>query len=124
MQKRVLATGPATAQTMWAAYVDTSGWARWAPHIHSVDPLGTIHAGMRGVVEGPLRSRARFEVTSVDEAQRAWTWEVRLGPARLLIDHEVAEGKTAVTIAGPAPLVLAYAPIARRALERLANLPP
>ena len=108
---------------MWAAYADTSDWASWAPHIRSVDPLGIIYAGMRGVVEGPFRSRARFEVTSVNEAQRLWTWEVRLGPVHLVIDHEVAEGDTAVTIEGPAPFVLAYAPVARRALERLVNLP-
>jgi len=79
--------------------------------------------GMRGVVEGPFGSRARFEVTSVNETRGLWTWEVRLGPARLVIDHEVADGKTAVTIGGPAPFVLAYAPVARRALERLVNLP-
>lgn len=124
MKKRVQVTGPASAETMWAAYADTSDWASWAPHIRSVDPIGIIYAGMRGVVEGPFRSRARFEVTSVDEAERRWTWEVRLGPAHLTIDHEVGEGTTSVTIEGPAPLVIAYAPVARRALERLVNLAP
>ena len=43
------------------------------------------------------------------------------GPARLRIRHEVADGVNAVEIQGPAPIVLAYAPAARLALERLAR---
>jgi len=74
---------------------------------------------MRGVVHGPLWSNARFEVTSVDASAGRWTWRVRAGPVRLTIDHEVADGVAAVAIDGPAPVVLAYAPMARLALERL-----
>jgi hypothetical protein len=44
-----------------------------------------------------------------------------LGPARLTIAHEVADGRTAVEIDGPAPLVIAYAPVARLALSRLVH---
>jgi hypothetical protein len=79
--------------------------------------------GMRGKVEGPFWTTARFEVTALDEAAGMWTWRVRVGPARLTIDHEVADGLTAVEIDGPPPLVYAYAPVARIALARLVHLP-
>ena len=114
-----MARGPASADAMWAAYADTSRWATWAPQIHRVAPLGPLEEGMRGVVEGPFWARARFEVTSIDETAGRWTWRVWVGPAHMTIDHEVADGVTAVVIEGPAPLVLAYAPIARLALVRL-----
>ena len=107
---------------MWSAYADTSRWAAWAPQIHRVDPWGPLEQGMRGVVGGPFGSRVRFKVTVVDEVEGRWTWRVGVGPARLTIDHEVADGLTAVEIDGPAPLVLAYVPVARLALTRLVHL--
>jgi len=119
MRRRIEERGSASADAMWTAYADTSHWATWAPQIRRVEPLGPLEEGMRGVVEGPFWARARFEVTTIDEAARRWTWRVRVGPAHMTIDHEVADGVTAVVIEGPAPLVLAYAPIARLALVRL-----
>jgi hypothetical protein len=95
----------------------------WAPHIDRVEPLGPIRVGMRGVVHGPLWSRARFAITAVDEHVGTWAWTVRIGPARLTIAHEVGDGRTAIVIDGPAPLVLAYVPVARVALGRLVRLP-
>ena len=108
---------------MWSAYADTSRWATWAPQIRRVHPQGPLEEGMRGVVEGPFWAKARFEVTVVAEAERRWTWRVQVGPARLTMDHEVADGRTAVEIDGPTPLVHAYAPVARIALTRLVHLP-
>ncbi|HEY8018599.1 MAG TPA: SRPBCC family protein [Actinomycetota bacterium] len=122
MRTRIEARGTASAATMWAAYADSSRWADWAPQIRRVEPLGPLEVGLRGRVDGPFFSRARFEVTHVDETTRRWSWKVAIGPAHLAIDHEVREGATAVVIEGPAPLVLAYAPVARLALTRLANL--
>ena len=108
---------------MWAAYADTSMWRTWAPQIRRVEPLGPIHPGMRGTVDGPFGARARFEVTAVNDSQGHWSWNVRVGPARLVIDHAVSDGVTSVDIDGPAPVVLAYAPVARLALARLVRLP-
>jgi hypothetical protein len=122
MRTRVEVRGAARAATMWAAYADTSRWASWAPQIRRVEPLGSLEEGMRGLVEGPFSARARFEVTHVDEAARRWSWRVAIGPAHLGIDHEVGERVAAVEISGPAPLVIAYAPVARLALSRLVNL--
>ena len=79
--------------------------------------------GMRGVVEGPFGTSAGFEVTSVDEAKGRWAWRVRVGPARLTIAHEVADGMAAVEIGGATSLVMAYAPVARAALGRLVRMP-
>lgn len=123
MRTRVEAHGPADAGVMWSAYVDTSQWARWAPHIRRVEPEGTLVEGMRGVVYGPARSSAKFVVTFVDQRTRRWGWRVRSGAVRLTIDHEVTDGTATVTIDGPALFVSAYAPIARRALERLVRSP-
>ena len=119
MRTRVEARGPASAQAMWFAYAHSSRWPRWAPQVRRVDPEGPLVAGMRGMVHGPAWSKARFEVTFVDPAAGRWTWRVQAGPVRLTIDHEVADGLTAVVIDGPAPFVLAYAPMARLALRRL-----
>ncbi|MEO8477917.1 MAG: SRPBCC family protein [Actinomycetota bacterium] len=119
MRTRIQVRGPATAEAMWAAYADTSRWAAWAPQIRRVEPLGPIAMGVRGEVEGVLGVKVRFEVTRFDETARRWTWRVRVGLAHMTIDHEVDDGVTAVVIEGPAPLVLAYAPVARLALTRL-----
>jgi hypothetical protein len=107
---------------MWSSYANTSRWSTWAPQIRRVEPLGALETGMRGKVEGPFWTTARFEVTAVDEAAGLWTWRVQVGPARLTIDHEVADGLAAVEIDGPPPLVYAYAPVARIALARLVRV--
>jgi len=108
--------------TMWSAYEDTSRWTEWAPHIRGVEPAGPLEDGMRGVVAGPLGTSARFEVTCIDRAEQRWTWKVQVGPARLTIAHEGADGVAAIEIDGPAPPVIAYTPLARRALNRLVRL--
>ncbi len=123
MRRRIAVEGTTSAEVMWEAYADTARWASWAPHIRRVSPSGRITQGMSGVVEGPIWSRARFEVTQVDEHARRWTWRVRLGPTSLTIAHEVDDGATAVEIEGPAPLVIAYAPVAQIALARLVRQP-
>ena len=66
--------------------------------------------------------RAPFRVLSVEPEAGRWSWEVRTGPVRLRIDHEVEDGRAAITIEGPGPAVLAYAPVARLALSRLVRL--
>ena len=124
MRTRIEATGPATAHDMWEAYAEPTRWRGWAPQIRAVRPLERIRPGLRGEVEGLLGVRVRFEVTAVDEAARRWTWRVGVGPATLTISHEVADGRTAVELDGPAPVVVAYAPVARLALARLVQVRP
>lgn len=80
--------------------------------------------GLRGAVEGIGGISARFEVTAVDEDAGRWSWDVRVGPARLTIHHAVDDGLASIEIEGPAAVVLAYAPIAHVALRRLLERPP
>ena len=67
-----------------------------------------------------------FEVREVDEPTRTWTWRVRLAPGglvRLHLEHGVEAHEdgsaTWLHVTGPAPVVLAYAPLARLAMTRL-----
>ena len=107
---------------MWRAYAHTSRWPEWAPHLRRVTPSAELAVGLQGRVTGLLRVRASFEVTAVDEAAGTWSWTVRSGPVRLVLDHAVGEGWTTLGVAGPAPVVLSYLPVARLALHRLVAL--
>ena len=82
-----------------------------------------IAPGLRGVVIGPVGVQVPFEVLTVDEPAMRWTWRVRAAFAELTLEHSVTpdgEGsRTDLTIIGPAPLVVGYAPVARFALTRL-----
>ena len=119
---RVEATGPASRAAMWSAYADPTRWSTWAPQITEVLAEGPLRPNLEGAVRGILGVRAHFHVISVDEPVGRWSWDVRSGPVRLRIDHEVDDGRTAVVIRGAAPIVLAYAPVARAALGRLVRL--
>jgi hypothetical protein len=119
---RIEATGTATAEAMWEAYAEPCRWSSWAPQIREVHPTSRIRPGSTGEVVGVAGTRVRFEVTEVDEPAGRWTWRVRIGFASLTIAHEVADGRTEVEIVGPAPVVLAYAPVARIALARLVRV--
>lgn len=115
--------GPAA---VWERYTEPARWTGWAPHLRAVrcaDPR--LRVGTTGTVHGPLGVRARFRVTAVDERARTWAWSVRCGPVRVHLAHGVeptpgASGTTTwLRLTGPAPVVLAYAPLARAALRRL-----
>jgi hypothetical protein len=74
-------------------------------------------------VHGLLGLAVEFTVTDVDVPRRRWTWRVSAGLLRLLMEHGVDDtdrGTRAwVTITGPLPAVLGYAPAARWAVGRL-----
>jgi hypothetical protein len=123
MRLRIQAKGSATKASMWDAYADPERWHTWAPHLTEVRADGPLRPGLEGEVRGWLGASARFQVTEVDEQGGRWTWEVRSGPIHLVIEHEVDDGRTAVVLHGPFPVAAAYAPLARRALERLVRLP-
>jgi hypothetical protein len=79
--------------------------------------------GLIGRVHGLFGVTADFEVLTVDEALRTWSWRVRSGPVTLTLHHAVlgaAEGTRAtLEIEGPALVVLPYAPVAQVALRGL-----
>lgn len=122
------ARGPASPGIAWERYADPQRWSSWAPQIQRVEAstprlaagtTGTVHAGLLARPTVPVP----FVVLDVDEAARRWSWRVRLGPLGLTLEHgvdaEAAGASTFLRVRGPAPLVLAYAPLARLALHRL-----
>ncbi|MEU6404256.1 SRPBCC family protein [Streptomyces sp. NPDC046985] len=118
------AAGPARPGTVWRRYVLLDQWASWSPQIRAVHADGRVIApGLSGTVESVAGIRVAFLVEAVDHDRRDWTWEVRLGPVRLRMRHDVlahAHGsRTSLTLHGPAPALAAYAPLARLALRRL-----
>ncbi|AIS01744.1 SRPBCC family protein [Streptomyces glaucescens] len=118
------ATGPAGPDTVWQRYACVDEWASWSPQVKAVQAAGRrLRAGLRGTVASAAGIRAAFVVEAVDHHRRTWTWRVRWGPVRLRLHHEVRAhvrgSTTTLTMHGPSPALLAYAPFARLALRRL-----
>jgi hypothetical protein len=123
----VRAQGPARAVDAWEAYADPQRWAEWAPQIRRVVAIGRLRPGLSGQVWSILPAPVSFEVTQVDAKRRRWSWKAALGPVRLRFDHGVDPRdlgcSTWLTMHGPLPLLLIYAPVARLALHRLVRTP-
>ncbi len=118
--------GPASAPAVWEAYADPQRWTEWAPHIRRVEAIGRLRPGLRGQVHAVVPPPVTFEVTEVDATSRRWSWRAVLGPLRMSFDHGVdarpSGSGTWLTIHGPLPLVVLYAPLARLALHRLVRV--
>ncbi|MBY6679389.1 MULTISPECIES: SRPBCC family protein [unclassified Rhodococcus (in: high G+C Gram-positive bacteria)] len=126
MKKTLRRTGDASADVAWERYMDLSLWSTWAPQIMGVDAsTDRLAAGTTGTVRGPLGVRVSFEVHSVDEAARVWSWRAWIGApsAGLTLEHGVdsagSGSSTWLVVDGLAPLVLGYSPAALFALGRL-----
>lgn len=125
MRRAVGTSGPLAPDQVWERYAVLAAWPSWSPQISRVDATSSrLTPGMTGVVHGPLGVRVPFEVLSVDETGRRWSWRVRAALVTLDLVHEVREGPdggsdTTLEVTGPAPVVLAYAPLAQLALGRL-----
>jgi hypothetical protein len=119
----VRASGPAAAPTVWEAYADPQRWKDWAPHITQVNAIGRLRPGLEGQVGVPILPWVNFSVTDVDAKGRRWSWNACLGPFRMSFDHGVENrgsgSGTWLTMHGPLPLLVLYAPLARFALHRL-----
>lgn len=118
------AAGRADVDVAWERYVDFAKWSDWSPQILGVETAAArIAPGVTGRVRGPLGVRVSFVVETVDELARTWSWVATFGPIRLWLGHAVwARGAgcaTSLQVRGPAPVVAAYAPLARFALGRL-----
>jgi hypothetical protein len=124
VRRCVTLRGPATPEQAWERYAVPALWSTWAPQIRRVDyPSPRITVGGRGRVHGVGGLAVDFLVVAVDEASRNWAWVVGVGPVRLRLDHGVEAfgdgSRTTLVVDGPAPVVLAYVPIARLVLGRL-----
>jgi hypothetical protein len=118
------AAGPAPPDVAWRRYAVPACWPTWSPQIRAVRVGGDrVTPGLRGEVVSLFGVTARFVVESVDEADRRWTWRVRLGPVRMRMHHAVLErpagSATTLRLEGPALALAAYAGPARWALGRL-----
>ncbi len=128
------AHGRAPVAVAWARYADPELWSTWAPQIQRVETsMRRLSVGGSGTVRAGLLSRPTigvgFEILTVDEPAREWSWVAHLGPLRLHLEHGVTAhltgSSTWLRVHGPLPLVLAYVPVARLALTRLvAEVPP
>ncbi len=108
----VIATGRATPDQVWNQYLRPATWARWAPHISSVECDDEIIAnGTIGRVVGPGGVGVDFEVEEVDPVLRSWTWRVGRGRMRVRLRHDVVPTGDSLTMAtmrldGPLATVL------------------
>jgi hypothetical protein len=125
---RVQAHGVAPVTLAWERYADPSRWSDWAPQIQGVETeMVRLVAGGTGTVRAGLLPwptlGVPFRVLEVDEVAMQWSWEARIGPLRLRLEHGVTShltgSSTWLRVHGPLPVVLAYAPLARVALGRL-----
>ncbi len=124
--------GPAAPDEVWDRYLRHQRWPSWSPQIRWVDHVGAmITTGSTGTVHALGGLLVPFEVLEVDAStpgRRSWTWVATL-PAgvRLRLQHLVEPAATrfvggtttVLRVHGPAPVVLAYLPLAWWALRRL-----
>lgn len=125
--RRIEARGPAPVAEVWDRYATLARWPEWSPQISRVEASADrLALGVRGTVYTIGILPLPFTVTSCRPEDHTWSWQVRLGPVTLELDHGVyAAGsgtRTTLALAGPAPVVAAYAPLARHALRRLCRL--
>ncbi len=120
------AVGAASVESGWLRYVRTAAWSTWAPQIRAVEAEAELRMGMRGLVMPVMGPGVGFVVEAVDHRARTWRWRVRVGPVGMRLWHTVRAGtpigtEAEVRIDGTAPVVIACAPLARRALRRLVD---
>jgi hypothetical protein len=86
-----------------------------------------LSPGLSGRVHGPGGLWAQFAVLTVDAPAMSWSWQVRRGPLVLQLHHRITGtptgSRTSLTLLGPGPVILGYAPVAWYALHRLVSLP-
>ncbi|MFJ6712121.1 SRPBCC family protein [Streptomyces sp. NPDC091265] len=118
--------GAADVETVWQRYVRTAAWSTWAPQIRAVEAEAELRAGMRGRVVPVVGPSVAFVIEAVDHRARTWRWRVQVGPVRMRLWHSVrartpSGAEAELHIDGPAPAVIAYAPLAHRALRHLVH---
>jgi hypothetical protein len=89
----VRASGPAAAPNVWEAYADPQRWPEWAPHLQRVDAVGRLRPGLKGQV-------------SFDHG----------------VDVKGTGSGAWLTMHGPLPILVLYAPFARVSLHRLVRV--
>jgi len=117
---------PGATGNAWARISQPARWHEWAPHVRGAWGLGRqVRPGDRGAVRLLGAIPVPVEIIRV-ESGRSWSWRVA-GVAEM--DHRVEPRDGGCTVAidlrAPAPLeaglALAYGPVIRATLRRLAT---
>ncbi|MFF1699843.1 SRPBCC family protein [Streptomyces sp. NPDC058257] len=116
--------GAASVEAVWQRYIRTAAWPAWAPQIRAVETEAALRAGMRGRVVPVVGPGVAFVIEAVDHQAHTWRWRVQAGPVRMRLWHVVrartpSGTETELHIEGPTLVVVAYTPLAQRALRRL-----
>ena len=80
MRRGATATGDLQPDAAWERYAVPSEWPSWSPQIRYAEcAQDRLAQGLTGRVHGRLGVTASFEVLSVDELGRRWSWKARAG---------------------------------------------
>ncbi len=121
------ASGPVHPDEAWQRYLRPERWSSWSPQVRHVSTDSeVIVAGSAGTVRTLGGAQVRFVVLDVDAAARSWTWQVRVGPVGMLLEHHLeplADGGTRADVVIHAPWAVArlYRLPATVALHRLVH---
>jgi hypothetical protein len=123
VRRTVTAESPASPEEAWSLLARPSRWPEWAPHIRGAWGLGDpeVQEGRLGAVRLMGVVPVPAYVTAVDPG-RSWTW--RVGPLTLIhsVDPVGGGSRVSMTLDGPAPIVLTYAPVVGALTRRLARV--
>lgn len=110
----------ARATDVWDLLVDTRRWTDWGTSVTDVKSSDRrVRRGTTGKIRTPVGVWLPFEVTEYEEG-RYWAWDVaRVGATGHRV--EPVAGGTRVTFEVPV-YAAAYAPVCRRALDRIEQL--
>jgi uncharacterized membrane protein len=81
----------APADRVWAAMHDVERWPDWTPTVRKIQRLdnGPLSVGSRVWIWQPKLPPAKWRVTELDHARRAFTWETSSPGMRLQARHWV-----------------------------------
>ena len=79
-----------SVEEVWDRYTTLARWPEWSPQISRVEASADrLALGVRGTVYVGGVLPLPFTVTSCRPEDRTWSWQVRLGPVTLDLDHAV-----------------------------------
>jgi len=106
---------------VWTVLTDTELWPRWGPSVTDVECTDRfVREGSTGRLRTPIGVWLPFTVRTCTD--RRWTWAVARVPATGHRVESVEGGSGARAVFELPPLAAGYAPVPRRALERIAEL--
>lgn len=123
MRRTETAESAAPPEAAWSLIARPSRWPEWAPHIRGAWGLGQpeVQAGKLGAAKLAGIVPVPAKVTEV-EPGRSWTWRVGVLTLVHAVEPRPGGSRVSMTLDGPAPIVLAYAPLVGALTRRLARI--